>query len=180
MNDLTNRFSDSNPKPFMNPYLAGIGLGLVLLISYVIMGRGLGASGAFSSLATQFVNVISPEHVSSSSFYSHYLNESENPLNNWLVYEIAGVFVGGFISGFLGKRIRKSVDKGPNISNGKRFLFAFLGGIIMGFGSKLARGCTSGQALTGGAVLNLGSWIFMISLFIGAYSVAYFVRKQWL
>ncbi len=180
MKILTGRLSESTPKPFMNPYLAGIGLGLVLLSSYVIMGRGLGASGAFSSLATQFINLISPDHVSSSPFYSHYLDESENPLNNWLVYEIAGVFIGGFISGIIGKRIRKSVDKGPNISKGKRFLLAFVGGIIMGFGSKLARGCTSGQALTGGAVLNLGSWIFMISLFIGAYSVAYFVRKQWL
>lgn len=180
MKILRNRFSESAPKPFMNPYLAGIGLGLLLLLSYVIMGRGLGASGAFTSLATQLINLTSPEHVSSSSFYSHYVNESDNPLNNWLVYEIAGVFVGGFISGFIGKRIRKSVDKGPDISTGKRFLLAFTGGIIMGFGSKLARGCTSGQALTGGAVLNLGSWIFMISLFIGAYSVAYFVRKQWL
>ena len=44
---------------------------------------------------------------------------------------------------------------------------------------KLARGCTSGQALTGGALLNLGSWVFMLMFFAGAYALAYFLRRQW-
>ena len=38
------------PAPYMNPYLAGVGLGLVLLLAFVLMGRGLGASGAFSTI----------------------------------------------------------------------------------------------------------------------------------
>ena len=38
------------PAPYLNPYLAGLGLGLVLLTAFVFMGRGLGASGAFSTL----------------------------------------------------------------------------------------------------------------------------------
>jgi hypothetical protein len=49
----------------------------------------------------------------------------------------------------------------------------------MGFGAKLARGCTSGQALTGGAVLGVGSWAAMMAIFGGAYALAYFVRRQW-
>jgi hypothetical protein len=49
----------------------------------------------------------------------------------------------------------------------------------MAFGAALARGCTSGQALTGGALLNLGSWAFMLMVFAGAYAVAYFFRWQW-
>jgi hypothetical protein len=49
----------------------------------------------------------------------------------------------------------------------------------MGFGAKLARGCTSGQALSGGAVLGLGSWVVMMGVFGGAYAFAYFVRRQW-
>ena len=49
----------------------------------------------------------------------------------------------------------------------------------MGFGAKLARGCTSGQALNGGATLSVGGWAFMIMVFVGAYGMAYFVRRQW-
>ncbi len=49
----------------------------------------------------------------------------------------------------------------------------------MGFGARLARGCTSGQALSGGAVLSVGSWAFIFAVFAGAYAVAYFVRGLW-
>jgi hypothetical protein len=49
----------------------------------------------------------------------------------------------------------------------------------MGYGARLARGCTSGQALSGGAVLSAGSWAFMLAVFAGAYALAYFVRKLW-
>ena len=71
------------------------------------------------------------------------------------------------------------VERGEHISNGARYGFAFLGGGMMGFGAKLARGCSSGQALTGGALLNLGSWAFMIAVFAGGYAMAYFIRRQW-
>ena len=55
-----------------------------------------------------------------------------------------------------------------------------LGGAVAGFGAQLARGCTSGQALTGGAQLALGSWVFMFSVFGGAYALAWFFRRQWI
>ncbi|MEZ4850269.1 MAG: YeeE/YedE thiosulfate transporter family protein [Bacteroidia bacterium] len=48
----------------------------------------------------------------------------------------------------------------------------------MAFGTKLARGCTSGQALTGGAMMNVVCWIFMIALFAGAYAMAGFVKNS--
>ena len=71
------------------------------------------------------------------------------------------------------------VEKGPRISNKGRFFFAFIGGSLMGFGAKLARGCTSGQALSGGAMLSVGGWAFMAAVFVGAYAFAYFIRRQW-
>ena len=46
------------------------------------------------------------------------------------------------------------------------------GGALMGFGAKLARGCTSGQALTGGALLSAGSWIFIAMCFASGYFFA--------
>ena len=167
-------------QPYWNPYVAGLGLGLVLLSSFVIMGRGLGASGAFSSLVAATVNTVAPSHAASNTFYAEYLGDgTKNPLKDWLVFEVLGAIAGGFISGLLAGRFKKTVEKGPRISVGTRFVFAFSGGIIMGFGAKLARGCTSGQALTGGALLGLGSWAFMLAVFAGAYAVAYFVRRQW-
>jgi hypothetical protein len=169
------------PQPYWNPYLAGIGLGLVLLASYVIMGRGLGASGALTTLVAVGANAAAPAHAAANAFYREYLGDgSKNPLMDWLVFEVIGVFVGGFISGALAGRIRVITEKGPNISARSRLFFAFIGGGLMGVGAKLARGCTSGQALTGGAVLNVGSWAFMLCVFGGAYAMAYFIRREWL
>lgn len=167
------------PKPYMNPYLAGIGLGLVLLTAYVVMGRGLGASGAFTSVVAAGVNTVATSHAQSSTFYKEYLPGNSNPFKDWLVFEVAGVIIGGLISGLLAGRVKRTVDRGPQSSVTSRLTFAFAGGVIMGFGSKLARGCTSGQALTGGAVLSVGSWTFMLAVFAAAYAFAYFVRKQW-
>ena len=173
--------SISIPRPYWNPYLSGVGLGLVLLATFVIMGRGLGASGAFSTVVSTGVNAVAPKAGQSNEFFSTYSNHvSANPLKDWYVIEVIGILLGGFISGFLAHRIKKTVDKGPNISVKGRFTYAFIGGAIMGIGAKLARGCTSGQALTGGAQLNVGSWLFMIFIFVGGYATAYFVRRQWI
>ena len=50
---------------------------------------------------------------------------------------------------------------------------------LAGIGAKIGLGCTSGQALTGGALLNAGSWMFMLMVFVGGYAVAWFMRWQW-
>jgi uncharacterized protein len=168
------------PAPYLDPYLAGIGLGLVLLASYVVMGRGLGASGALSSLVSWLVDLAAPAHARGNGFFREYLEGGlGHPLRTWLVFEVLGVVVGGFVSGLLAHRVVRTVEKGPRISTAARFAFAFAGGALMGIGAKLARGCTSGQALTGGAVLNAGSWAFMMMVFAGAYAMAWVVRRQW-
>jgi len=167
-------------KPYSNPYYVGFGLGLVLLAAFVIMGRGLGASGAVSTAVTVGVSSVAPEHAQANDFYARYLgNGSTNPLKDWLVFEVIGVMVGGFFSGSLAGRVKRKVEKGPRATTKQRLIYAFIGGTLMGIGAKLARGCTSGQALTGGALLNLGSWAFMLAVFAGGYATAYFVRRQW-
>lgn len=169
------------PRPHANPYWAGFALGLVLLASFVVMGRGLGASGAFTTALATAVHSIAPAHAEGNAFYADYLGDGTvNPLKDWLVFEVLGVFAGGFLSGALANRLKLTIEKGPRIRTPGRLALAFVGGALMGIGSKLALGCTSGQALTGGALLNVGSWAFMMCVFGGAYGLAWFLRRAWL
>ncbi|NOX17104.1 MAG: YeeE/YedE family protein [Chlorobi bacterium] len=170
-----------HPQHYWNPYLVGVGLGLVLLASFVVMGRGLGASGALSTITATAVNTIAPEHTASNPFYEGYLGDGEtSPLKDWLIFQVLGLVVGGFISGALAGRNKISVEKGPHISVKGRYIYAFIGGSLMGFAAKMALGCTSGQGLTGGSMLSVGGWAFMLMVFVGGYATAYFVRRQWL
>ena len=165
---------------YWNPYVAGIALGLVLLSAFVIAGRGLGASGAFSSAVTACAIAVDPGHVHQNPAYERYAGDAAgSPFRDWLVFEILGVLVGGFLSAALAGRLRLGVERGPHARVHARLLLALGGGVLMGFGAKLARGCTSGQALTGGALLSAGSWAFMAALFAGAYAFAWFVRREW-
>jgi uncharacterized membrane protein YedE/YeeE len=104
---------------------------------------------------------------------------NRNALNNWSVFMLLGTVLGGALSGWLNGRMKVEIRKGPQISSITRLAFAFIGGLIMAYGARLARGCTSGQALTGGAVLSAGSFAFMFAVFGGAYGLAWFLRKVW-
>jgi uncharacterized membrane protein YedE/YeeE len=163
----------------MNPYLAGFGIGLVLLAFFVILGRGLGASGAFSGFLVWLMSLVSPDYVTSNTVHSGYWNEGR-PLMTFLVFLTAGSFTGAAVSGWLAGRTALVTERGPRMSASGRLALAFVGGAIMAVGAKLASGCTSGQALTGGALLNVGSWTFMIAVFIGGYAVAPLLKRQWL
>src|SRR5512143_3617670 len=119
---------------YMNPYLAGVGLGLVLLASFVIMGRGLGASGAFTSIIAWMLNAVAPVHAAGNAFFREYLGEGvAAPLNGWLVWETLGVVAGGFLSGALARRVRTGIDRGPRITRRTRLVAAFIGASFMGF-----------------------------------------------
>lgn len=146
---------------FWNPYIAGIALGLVLLSAFLIMGHGLGASGA----ATRIGNFVATHDV--------------KVLDDWLVFEVLGVFLGGIIGAVSAGRFGAKVIRNAQTSIALRLSYAFGGGVLMGLAARAARGCTSGQALSGGAVLSAGSWIFMLSVFGGGYAFAWFVRRQW-
>lgn len=169
----------NTPTKFWNPYLAGFALGLVLLASFLIMGKGLGASGGVNRVAVFAVDTVAPDHVNNTPYFARLKASNTNLLDSYFVFEILGVFLGGAVSAFAAGRLKRDVVKGPNITVGKRLVFALAGGTIMGIAARLARGCTSGQALTGGAILSVGSWIFMLSVFAGGYALAYFVRRQW-
>ena len=164
-------------RPYADPYLAGFALGVVLLASFVIVGRGLGASGAFASVAAQSVHALAPEAARGNGFFADHLDGGL--LHDWLVVEVIGVFIGAWISARLAARTRVEVERGSATSVNARLRAAVTGGVAMGVGAVFARGCTSGQALTGGALLSVGSWIFIGGAFAAAYGVALLRRGAW-
>ena len=172
---------ESRKSKYLNPYLGGVLLGIVLLAANFVSGRGLGASGAIKSAIVTVETVIAPKASTDSGFVKEYTAaHSGNPMKNWLVFEMLGVIVGGFLSGAIAGRLKFKVEHSPNITSRKRLLLALTGGVLFGFGSQLGRGCTSGSALSGMAVLSLGGFITMMAIFGTAYALAYFFRKNWI
>jgi len=167
-------------QPYANPYLGGVLLGMVLFASFFITGNGLGASGGLSHYVVFLEDLVAPKHVDQVPYLLNMAGGQLNPLDSWIVIVTTGVIIGGFTSGVIHGRTKLETHKGPNISKQTRWLFAFLGGILFTYGARLARGCTSGQALSGGATLSAGSWVVMFAIFGGAYALAYFVRKLWI
>jgi len=165
---------------YMNPYLAGVILGLVLLAAMFLSGRGLGASGGIKYAMVSIVGAVDKEHAIQSPYYSKYFENGESPLKNWLVLEVFGMVLGGFISGAISHRLKFKVEKSPKITNKKRLLFAFLGGLFFVYGAQLARGCTSGAALSGMAVLSVAGFVTMLAIFGSAYLFAWFFRSLWI
>jgi uncharacterized membrane protein YedE/YeeE len=167
------------PRPYLNPYLAGTLLGTVLFLSFYVTGGGLGASAAMSRVQTGVLDWFAPGHVDRVAYFAEMAGGHRNPWLNSAIWMMVGTILGGATSGLLNGRFKPELRKGPRVTTGTRVLFALLGGAIMGYGARLARGCTSGQALSGGAVLSVGSWAFALAIFASAYALAWFVRRLW-
>ena len=168
----------ARPRPYADPYVAGACLGVVLLAALVITGRGLGASGAFAATAAGLTHAIAPGHADSNPYFARYL-AAPGPWRDWLLFELGGVALGGALSAWAAGRLRGVVERGPRAPRSSRLILAFAGGAIMGFAAALARGCTSGLVLTGGALLGVGAWLFMLAAFAGAYAAAPLLRRMW-
>jgi len=173
-------FFERPEKPYIHPYLGGFLLGLVLFAAFFFTGNGLGASGGLNRLIVAVEDLIVPQHVDTTPYLLKMAGGDKNPLDDWIIPLIFGAAIGGFFGGWQNGRLKFETNKGPQISTRTRWLMAFAGGAIMGYGARMARGCTSGLALSGGAVLSVGAWAFMFAVFGGAYALAYFVRKLWL
>lgn len=165
-------------KPFWNPHVAGVALGLVVLAAYVTMGHGVGAASASFRAGVAVVDAVAPEHVQEVPALAATVG-TRGALDNWIVFEVLGMLLGGALGAWTGGRLRREVARGPTFGSGGRIALAIAGGVLMGFAARLARGCTSGQALSGGALLSVGAWAFMLSIFVGGYGAAWFVRRQW-
>lgn len=151
-----------------------------MLVAFVVSGRGIGFSGAMTRLVAVVQHSFMPELTEKSAYFSDYFAQGRNPLDNYLVFVMGGLLLGSFVGALSCRDLRVEVLRGPRISRMGRLMLAFGGGILVGFAARLARGCTSGVALVGGAQLSVGAWVFMVCIFVGGFGAAYFVRRQWI
>ena len=172
--------AETEPKPLWNPYVAGVSLGLVLLTSFLVIGQGLGASGGLAHVVALITNAAAPGWTARHPNLGEYVAGGENPLLTYLVFLGLGVLLGGYVGALTGRRIAVGLERGPRAGIAMRVTLAVGGGVIMGIAARLAHGCTSGQALSGGAALAAGSWAFMMMVFAGGYAAAWLVRREWL
>ncbi len=162
---------------FWSPYLAGVGIGVTLLAAFVIAGQGLGASRAFTIVAGTGMKEIFPGYTATLSYLSKYLEWS--PFKDWVVVEVSGLFLGALAGVALSRGFRARFDRAESMDIKTRVLTAFSGGVAMGFASRLARGCTSGVALTGGSQLALSGWVFVMAMFASGFLFAALFRRLW-
>jgi uncharacterized membrane protein YedE/YeeE len=176
----THNNHNESPK-YLNPYFGGVLLGLVIILTFYITGRGPGASGAVKSLVVETVDVVAPAHTEKNAYFSRFITSEHSPLNSWLVFESMGIFFGGLLSGVIFGRVKKfRVEHNPKITSKTRLIAALIGGILFGIGTQFGRGCTSGAALSGTAVFSFGGLIVMLAIFGTGYALAYFFRKLWI
>lgn len=157
-------------KYTFNPYVAGVLLALVLLASYALLGTGLGASSAPARLAASWFGT-SPD--------GYFATLGAHPLHYYLVTMFAGIFLGGSISAWSNRRVSLMLERGRSASTLLRAIYAFGGGILCGWASRVAQGCTSGQGLSGAAQLAAGSFVFLGSMFAAGYLGAFLFGRQW-
>lgn len=162
---------------YINPYLGGFLLGLVMLAAYLTGGHGLGSSGAIKNIVITVTGDLLPTLQETNAFFRA---SSENLMNTWIVVMFFGLIAGGFISGAVSRRFKLTVEKGPRISSTMRLIFALTGGVLFGIGSQLGKGCTSGAALSGMAVLSTSGIITMMAIFGTGYAIAALFRRLWI
>jgi uncharacterized membrane protein YedE/YeeE len=171
---------EDKSKKYMNPYLAGVLLGFVIMAAFFFSGEGLGGSGAFKDIVKTTVTSVAPEYSAESHYFKSAAESEKNPMKTWLVFEVLGVLIGGVISGAFAGRLKLKVEHSPKITSKTRIIFAVLGGALFGIGSQLGRGCTSGAGLSGMAVMSVSGFISVGVIFGAGYLFAWIFKKLWI
>ena len=152
-------------RPFWSPAWAGVALGLVLLLTFVLTGHGLGATGATTRLAAWLGAGIAPAAASANTYLGPLL-ESGQPMSAWISWQVLGVAIGALASSFWAGRWRIQLDGLHSVGRGRRIATALIGGLMAGFGARVAAGCTSGLGLSGAATLSIAAFVFLGVFFI--------------
>lgn len=124
------------PKPFWHPLVAGVALGFVLLLTFVIMGHGLGATGFTTEVAAWLVSGV--DRLAGPETYLGPMAE-DGLFSAWITWQVIGVVIGAFVSAKLARRIRIQIDGQKTLGRSRRLITAFAGGVLAGLGANRCR-----------------------------------------
>ena len=167
------------PRPFWQPHLAGVLLGLGLLMTFVLTGHGLGASGFTTALAATTADVVAPSATESSSYWGPMFENGRNPLDSWITWQVIGAAIGALIGAITAGRFQISYDGPVRLNKPQRLLMAFAGGAISGLGARISLGCTSGLGLSGAATLASAGFLFLGGFFITGAIIGLATKRIW-
>lgn len=156
-----------------SPYVVGAGIGVLSWIAFAVFGDPIGVTTAFSRIASLFATpMIGADAVAQNSYWK------SMPLKwDYGVWFLVGIPIGAFVSAVLSGTWRLELVPevweerfGPSVI--KRFVAAFLGGLVIMYGARLAGGCTSGHGISGGLQLAVSSWLFLVVMFATGLAVS--------
>ena len=162
-------------RPFWPPLAAGIALGLVLLLTFVLSGHGLGASGAATDVVAGVGLKLAPEATQANGYLGPMVTDG-SPIGSWMTWEILGVAIGALVAAFTAGRFRVQLDGARSVGTPKRLITALAGGFLAGFGARIAGGCTSGVGLSGSAALGISAFVFLALFFATGMIVSRLVK----
>lgn len=166
-------------RPIWNAHLAGAVLGLVLVLTFVMTGHGLGASGSPTAIAAAASNVVAPASTQANGYLGWMVQNGRNPLDSWINWEVLGLALGALLAAWWSGRMRVRVEGPPRARNLGRLSLALVGGILSGFGARVSAGCTSGLGLSGSATLAVAGFVFLIGFFGAGLVVGLMTRRMW-
>lgn len=163
-------------KPRWSPYVVGAAIGILSWITFGLMNKALGTSTTFVCVAGLIESLFAPDHVKENAYFSKYI--IDKPAVDWQMMLVLGLLLGALLSGTLSKS--RQVERVPELwawrfgpSGWLRYAGAFVGGVLVLFGARLAGGCTSGHGISGGLQFALSSWLFFASFFIAGLATAF-------
>jgi hypothetical protein len=153
-----------------SPYVAGAGLGVVAMFALLLSDQLPGSSGAFQNVAAFIAQPLFPEN-----FFFNFLMPAAI---TWQVWLMIGMFIGALVSALLAGVWK--LDANPDTQwkavfgpqPWKRWVMAFVGGIVLEFAAGIAGGCTSGLAISGSVQLAPAAFLFIPGMFIGGIPTA--------
>ena len=158
---------------------AGLLLGLLNIAVFYSADYYLSVSTTFSRFAGMLVSVVAPDHVAANAYW-----QKVKPVVDWQFMLVLGIPIGAYLAARLSQPVKFSASL-PDMwvsrfgaSSAKRWFFGIVGGILVGFGARLADGCTSGHALSGGAQMAVSSWVFLVAMMISGTASAWLIFRR--
>ena len=159
-------------KKAWSPYIVGALIGLLAMSTFYTANRPIGIAMAFSQTTAMIQKFFVPEYIKGNEFVQKTMPVVAKGTGiDWLWMLVLGVFIGAFISSRMSGEFKKEFVPElwkSRFGSGriKRLIAAFLGGVILLFGARLAGGCTTWHGINGSLQLALSGWIFFMVVFI--------------